>query len=157
MWAESAHWEQLPKRTSKWTREHKEVMKAFTLEFLNLSHLLNKNQVCKCTTNRKNTQDQTKNTRTLRRCKIPSQLTHNFQQSYHGLQGINLCYILYGQRATANFLRDSILVYFSVFTYWMNKDCCNGQRFQFSPKSIAVTVLQVEWSNKCQLRSVDAD
>ena len=31
-----------------------------------------------------------------------------------------------------------MLLYFSVFTYWINKDCCNAQRFQFSPKTIAV-------------------
>ena len=31
-----------------------------------------------------------------------------------------------------------MLLYFSVFTYWINKDCCNAQLFQFSPKTIAV-------------------
>ena len=53
---------------------------------------------------------------------------------------IDLCYLLYVQRSIANCLRDAIFLYFSVFTYiWINKDCCNAQRFQFSPKPIAVT------------------
>jgi len=52
---------------------------------------------------------------------------------------IDLCYLLYVQRSTANCLRDLILLYFSVFTNWINKDCCNVKRFQFSPKPMAVT------------------
>ena len=34
---------------------------------------------------------------------------------------IDLCYLSYVQRSIANCLRDSILLYFSVFTYWIIK------------------------------------
>ena len=62
-----------------------------------------------------------------------------------------------------------MLLYCSVFTYWINKVCSNAQRFQLSPKPITVTssdcsVLNLwnknslRWSNKvssaCLLRSL---
>ena len=34
-----------------------------------------------------------------------------------------------------------MLLYFSVFTCWINNDCCNAQRFEFSSKPIAATVV----------------
>ena len=63
-------------------------------------------------------------------------------------QTINFYWLFYVQRTVVNCLRDSILVYniyffillcFSVFTYWINKDCCNARRFQFSLKPVVVT------------------
>ena len=75
---------------------------------------------------------------------------------------IDLCYLSYVQRSIVNCLRNSILLYFSVFTYWINKDNCNIQRFQFSPKPIAVAVKTLPSyksgdQNTCELRSMDAD